>query len=122
MAINHLFTTEGFVPRCQCMNQHWLLIWCFVAANAIIALSYYAIPFALLWCRIDYRKRFPLVVGRHFILFAFFIFFCGTGHLLDVMMVWHPFYVFKSLWDCCTAFLSAATALAVIHTFLHIKK
>jgi len=35
--------------------------------------------------------------------FACFIFFCGTGHLIDIALIWLPWYWFKTIWDGLTA-------------------
>ncbi len=49
-----------------------------------------------------------------FWLFAGFIFFCGTTHLLDAFIFWWPAYRFAGLVKFLTAVVSWATVLALI--------
>lgn len=116
-----LLCIKDYMPRCHCMNNEWVLIWFFIAGNVIIGISYFAIPVVLLCWRKIFGKNLPITVGRHMLLFALFIIFCGGGHFLDAVMVWLPFYRLKALWDFLTAIISSLTAVSVIHILLNLK-
>lgn len=60
------------------------VIWLHVASDALITLSYYSIPVALVF--LVHQRR---DLGFHWMLvmFAAFIFACGTTHIFNVLAV-----------------------------------
>jgi len=56
-------------------------------------------------------KRRDLVFNWMFLLFAAFIFACGTTHLIKIWTIWHASYWLEASVDAFTGVLSALTAL-----------
>jgi PAS domain S-box-containing protein len=88
----------------------WLpdLIWLHVGSDALITLSYYSIPLALLYI---IKKRGDLVFDWMFGLFAAFIFLCGTTHLMAIWVIWHGTYRLEGVIKLLTAVTSFSTAV-----------
>ena len=105
-------TGGGFLPHGVCYLQRPELIWLHVVSDAIIALAYFMIPVTLFYIsrRIGKRLSFNWAIG----LFAAFIVLCGTGHLLDILVIWKPFYWLQGWERAMTAAVSLATAIAII--------
>jgi len=109
--INFLFDTSQWPPRWHC--GHWTdaLGWVHIISDLAIFGAYYAIPMILIYfCYI--RRDLPFY--KIFVLFALFIVFCGTGHLVEAIIFWHPIYRFDALVKACTAIVSWATVFALI--------
>lgn len=104
-----LFDTSSYMPRTHCGSWSIWLAVLNVVSNIMIGVSYYAIPFTLMYL---YKKR-----NRHFskgwmvILFIVFIFLCGTTHFLDAAMFTWPAYNLLTLVDFATSIVSIITAL-----------
>ncbi len=98
---------QVFTPRRVCMFGEPDVIWMHVVSDALIALAYFSIPFALVHFA---RRRPDLVFGRTFRLFAAFIFACGTTHVFGVWDVWQPLYRVEGFVKAWTAAVSIATA------------
>ena len=81
-----------------------------VGANAVIALSYYSIPLALL---LFIRRQPGMKFNWIFVMFSLFIFACGTTHLVAILNIWVPAYRLDGVIMMITAGLSAATAIMV---------
>lgn len=97
-----------FVPRLQCVNDRYDLLWLHVISDALIALAYYSIPLALLYF---VRRRRDLDFNWMYILFAAFIVACGTTHLVSVAAFWHPMYRLDGVVKAGTAGVSVLTAI-----------
>ncbi len=93
----------------------------FIVANCLVVIAYVLIPFALMRSRRSLKRQFPLLIGKPFLMFSMFIFFCGFGHALDVLTVWWPMYHLKAAWDCGTAFFSLYTARMLFLTLPKLK-
>src|SRR5271170_3441305 len=65
------------------------LVWLHVISDSLIALSYFTIPFTLLWF---VRKRRDLPFSWMFVLFGAFIVACGATHVMAVWNLWHAQY------------------------------
>lgn len=103
-----LFDATPFTPRHSCGLWTPELIWVYIIANGLIALSYYAIPIFLY---IFHKKRKDLIVSRTVTLaFICFITSCGTTHLCQITVFWYPAYRFYTFVDTITASLSVLTA------------
>ncbi len=88
----HLFSMD-FMPHVYCLRET-NVISLHVASDALIALSYFAIPIAL--ARLVMRRK-DLVFSWMFLLFGAFILSCGITHLLSIWTLWHPIYRFEGL-------------------------
>jgi len=53
----------------------------------VIALSYYSIPFVLLYFAM---RRRDLVFRWMFVMFGIFILGCGTTHVMGIWTLWTP--------------------------------
>lgn len=106
-----LFDSSGnFMPHGACYLWLPRLLWLHIASDAVIALAYYSIPFAL-WYFV--HKRTDLAYRWVFVLFGIFILLCGTTHLLSIWTIWHPDYWLDGLLKLATALISLVTALLI---------
>ncbi len=96
---------HGFCLR---WDPHLVFVW--NAANAGIAIAYFAIPLAL-WTFI--RKRKDLPYPWMFSLFGLFITSCGVTHCMKIWTIYHGSYWAEALLDLFTAMVSLATAVAL---------
>lgn len=104
--VSRLFGTD-FVPRGECVAWRPEIVWLHVAADTLIALSYYSIPLALIYF---IRKRADLAYKWMFAMFALFILACGTTHVMSIVAFWHPMYRFDGVTKAVTAIASVITA------------
>jgi PAS domain-containing protein len=102
------FSTDLFMPHGMCLVWRQDLVWLHVVSDALIALSYFSIPFTLVYF---VRKRADLAYPWMFLLFAVFILACGTTHLFAVWTMWYPDYVWQGLVKAATAAVSVASAV-----------
>ena len=105
--LRDLFKTD-FMPHGHCYFWRADVLWSNVLGDSLIALAYFTIPF-LLYYFVRHRKDVKGFSGV-FILFALFIFGCGTTHVLSVVSVWVPVYRLEGLVKVCTALISLYTA------------
>ncbi len=103
-----LMATEGFLPHGYCFQWSPGLLGTMVAADAVIAAAYYSIPIALL---VFVKRRKDLHFNWIFVLFSAFIFFCGTTHLVDILVIWRPDYWLQAGTKAVTAGVSIITAV-----------
>jgi hypothetical protein len=103
--------TQGFLPHGYCFQWSPTLLSLMVTADAITALAYYSIPLALL-VYLD-RNRKDIKIGWVFLLFAPFIFACGTTHVVDIVTIWWPAYWLQAWVKALTALVSIATAILI---------
>jgi two-component system, chemotaxis family, sensor kinase Cph1 len=110
--LDNIFQARGFVPHGYCLSLRSDLIALHVVSDAIVALAYFMIPVTLLYFirRNPHRLSFNWAIA----LFAAFILFCGTGHLIEIVTIWRPVYVLQGIEKAGTAVISIATALAII--------
>lgn len=102
--------TQSFIPHGYCFSWNPLLLWTFVAADTIIAFSYFSIPFTLWY----FIQRRPDISQRWLVaLFAFFIVACGITHIFDVLTIWQPMYWLNAAAKAVTATISFITAIAL---------
>ncbi|HSV69273.1 MAG TPA: ATP-binding protein [Methylibium sp.] len=107
-ALLDFMATEGFLPHGYCFQWSPGLLGTMVAADAVIAAAYYSIPVALL---VFVRRRTDLHFNWIFILFSAFIFWCGTTHLVDILVIWRPDYWLQAGTKAVTAGVSIITAV-----------
>lgn len=103
-----IFNETGLPPHGFCLLWNPGLIWLHVVSDALIALSYYSIPLALAYFVV---KRRDLAFSWIFRLFAAFILACGTTHLLEIWVLWHPDYAIQGMVKLLTAAVSVVTAI-----------
>lgn len=101
---------ETFMPHGMCFLWRPELMALHVISDALIALAYFSIPFAILRFvrgRSDLEPRHR----RMALLFAAFIAFCGLTHLLSIYVLWVPVYITEGWLKAATAIVSVATAI-----------
>jgi len=109
-AIWNFLSTEGFQPHGVCLLWQPNVFWAHVAADAVIALSYFSIPAVLVWFavrRTDFTYRWVLY------LFGAFIVACGVTHVFGVWTMWVPDYGLEAAAKIVTAGVSLSTAIAL---------
>ncbi len=79
-----LLPSTGFEPHGHCFLWTPSLLCLYVVSDSTIALSYYVIPFALIYF---VRRRADLAFPWVFVMFGAFILACGTTHLLGVWTI-----------------------------------
>jgi PAS domain S-box-containing protein len=102
------FDTEGFMPHGYCLMWRPSIFWLNLISDAVIALSYYSIPFILLYF---VMRRRDLVFRWMFVMFGIFILGCGTTHVMGIWTLWNPDYAVDGLVKALTALVSIATAI-----------
>lgn len=103
--------TSDFPARWSCGNWSDFLGWLHILSDLATFGAYFAIPGVLIYF---VRKRQDIPFSKLFWLFAGFILTCGTGHLIEAIIFWHPIYRVSGLMKCITAMLSWATVVAFI--------
>ncbi len=106
-----LFDTSDYPARWYCGNWSAGEGWLHIISDVATFGAYVAIPCILIWF---VRKRQDTVFPKVFWLFAAFIFACGSVHLTEAVIFWHPVYRFSGLMKCFTAIASWATVIAVV--------
>jgi PAS domain S-box-containing protein len=109
--LTKLFSSD-FMGHGYCYLWQVGIVWLHVISDTMIALSYYVIPFALVYF---VRKRRDLPFHWMFLMFGIFIFGCGTTHLMEVWTVWHGTYRLAGVIKAITAASSVATAALFVH-------
>ncbi|MEO7099345.1 MAG: HAMP domain-containing sensor histidine kinase [Luteolibacter sp.] len=107
-----LFDTSDFPARWDCGN--WTLPHgsVHIGADLAIATAYAMIPLAL--ARYYWVKRTELAFPKILWLFALFIFSCGSTHLVEAIIFYHPIYRISALLKVITAIASWATVVGII--------
>jgi signal transduction histidine kinase len=106
--IQSLLESSTLSPHGICLLWRPELIWLNVSSDAIIALSYFSIPFAL---AIFVSKRPDVEFGWVFWAFAIFITACGLTHVMSIWTLWVPEYGLEGLVKAVTAAASIITAI-----------
>ena len=108
--LEYLFGAASFMPHGYCLLWRPDLVAMHAVADAVTALSYFAIPVALYTFS---RRRRDLEHAWVLHLFAAFILLCGTTHLIGLMTLWWPAYGAHGLVKLATGVVSAATAITL---------
>jgi PAS domain S-box-containing protein len=103
-----------FLPHRYCYLGQPALVWTHVSADLLIAAAYLAISVTLTY--LFYRARHDLPFHRMFLAFGLFIIARGGTHLVEVITVWNPIYVFLAALKIFTAIASVATAVILPFT------
>ncbi len=108
--LNNWFNIDAFMPHGHCFLWNPGLLWSMVLGNAIIALSYFSIPIALL---VTMRRQQSRQIRWIFVMFSAFIFACGMTHVISIVTIWYPDYYLEAVVMVLTAVVSATTAIAL---------
>ncbi|MBR0795538.1 response regulator [Bradyrhizobium jicamae] len=106
--LERLLDSSTLSPHGICLLWEPELIWLHVVSDAIIAASYFSIPFAL---AIVVSKRRDFQFGWVAWLFAAFILLCGLTHVFSIYTLWVPIYGLEGLLKALTAIASIFTAV-----------
>lgn len=106
-----LFSSKQYIPHGHCYLWQSPLVWLHLISDLLISLAYFSIPVILIYF-IYRRNDVPFL--RVFALFGAFIVLCGTGHLLEILTLWHPVYWITGFEKAITALVSCYTALQLI--------
>jgi len=106
----NLFGTDDFPARWFCGKWSDFHGWLYIISNLVVWMSYFAIPISLIYFVI---KRDDLPMKRVFVLFIFFILFCGTTHFIDAIIFWVPVYRLNAVMLFFTAVVSSITAFTM---------
>ncbi|MBN9522011.1 PAS domain-containing protein [bacterium] len=106
-----LTDTTGFVARRSCGAWTNGTIALHVVSDLLIWLAYLSIPLVLMYFA---RRRRDLPFSRLFVLFAAFILACGTAHLVEAVIFYHPVYNLSGVVKAATAAVSWMTVLALV--------
>lgn len=104
---------DTFMPHGMCFLWRPELMALHIISDALIALAYFTIPFAILRFvrgRVDLEPRHQ----RMALLFAAFIAFCGLTHVLSIYVLWVPIYITEGWLKAVTAIISVATAIRLM--------
>jgi signal transduction histidine kinase/ActR/RegA family two-component response regulator len=99
------------MPHGHCYLWQPETLWLNVGADGVIAAAYYAIPIALYYLVRERRSEIPY--PGILLMFAAFIWLCGTTHLMEIWTVWNPQYRLAGALKAVTGVVSVATTLAL---------
>ena len=105
-----LFAENDYIPHGVCLLWEPGLLWLHVVSDAVIAISYYTIPLALIYF---VTRRQDLAFRGIFVLTGAFILACGTTHVMGVVTLWRPDYWLDGIIKLITALISVGTAYAM---------
>jgi PAS domain S-box-containing protein len=108
--LQHLFDESTLSPHGLCLLWRPELIGLHVVSDAVIALAYFSIPFAL---AVFVSKRPDVQYSWVFWSFALFILACGMTHVMSIWTLWVPDYALEGVVKVVTATASIATAAAL---------
>lgn len=104
---------EMFMPHGMCLLWRPELMSLHVISDALIALAYFSIPFALLRF-VRERDDLESKHRRLALLFAVFIALCGLTHIASIVVLWVPMYIVEGWLKGLTAVASVVTAVCLI--------
>ena len=102
---------SDFMPHGYCFAWKPDILWLNVTSDALIALSYFLIPFTLIYLL---RARRDLDFGWMAGLFGLFILSCGATHILGIVTIWNPLYRLDGVVKAITALASLPTAILLM--------
>jgi two-component sensor histidine kinase len=107
-----LIDYASYMPHGYCLLWDPWLVLLYVGSDLLIAVSYAAIPIALLL----FLRRRPDIRYRGLVaLFAAFILLCGITHIFSILILWFPFYPLHGLIKLLTGIVSTITAVALFY-------
>jgi PAS domain S-box-containing protein len=103
--------TSNYMEHGFCLNWERSLVALHVGSDLITGIAYYSIPIAMFY--FAYRRRdIPFI--KIFIMFALFIFSCGTTHFFSAYTIYRPDYWIEGYVKAITAVISATAAIIFI--------
>ncbi|WOB43958.1 PAS domain-containing protein [Thermoleptolyngbya oregonensis NK1-22] len=99
------------MPHGHCYLWDPRLVWLHGLSNGLTAISYFAIPAALLYF---VQQRQDLPYGWLFKLFSAFVGVCGLSHVMEIWTLWHPDYWVSGGIKAFNAILALTTATKLI--------
>jgi signal transduction histidine kinase len=109
-ALRGIFSSR-FLPHAYCYLYDKRLIALHVGSDLVIWLSYVAISITLTY--LVYRTRREIPFSWMFLAFGTFIIACGFTHLMEVVVLWKPFYWLAGDIKLLTGMASVITAIAL---------
>lgn len=101
---------NNFLPHGICLSWQSNLILLHVLSDSIVAVSYLAIPIAMI---LLYIKRNDFSFWKTYLLFALFVFLCGLSHLTNIWVLWYPNYIFQGVIKAITASISLISGISI---------
>jgi signal transduction histidine kinase len=102
------FSSEQFLPLGHCFSWTPGVLWLHVGADILIAMTYFTIPFVLIYIA---RRRKDLPFDWLLACFAVFIVTCGLTYVMDVWNVWHTAYWLEGIVKIVAAASFVPTAI-----------
>jgi signal transduction histidine kinase len=109
--LKEFVSSNHFMPHGHCYFWNPGILWLHILSDALITLAYFSIPFTLVYF---VRKRNDLEFRWMFLCFAVFIVACGTTHLMEIWVIWHPAYWLSGTVKAITALASVPTAVLLV--------
>jgi signal transduction histidine kinase/CheY-like chemotaxis protein len=106
-----LFDTTGFLPRWECGSWTDAQGWLHILSDLAVWSAYFAIPCILVYFVV---RRRDVPFRAIFWLFGAFILACGTTHLMEAIIFWHPLYRLAGVIKLLTAIVSWGTVVALV--------
>jgi signal transduction histidine kinase len=110
--IDWLLSSDNFMPHGHCYLWQPGTLWLNVGSDALIALSYCAIPIAIYF--FTSQRRLAIRYAWIPMMFAAFILLCGATHVMEIWTVWHPIYRGAGALKLLTGVASFGTLLTLI--------
>ena len=106
-----MMKASSYMEHGFCLNWERPLVFLHVGSDIITGISYYSIPIAMFY--FAYRRR-DLPFFKLFIMFALFIFSCGTTHFFSAYIIYRPEYWIEGYLKAINAAISALTVIMFI--------
>lgn len=105
-----IFDSSNFMPHGHCYLWSKEIVSLHVISDSLIVLSYYSIPILLIYF-VFKKQNIPF--NWLFLMFAIFIFACGTTHLMEIINVWRSEYFLSGMIKLFTGIISMTTVGAM---------
>jgi diguanylate cyclase (GGDEF)-like protein len=102
----------NFMPHGHCLLWRTDLLFLHVGGDVLTFIAYLVIPIALIRL---VRARDDLRFDWMVLMFAGFIFFCGTTHIMGIINIWHGYYFMHGIIKALTGIISIMTAMMLWH-------
>jgi signal transduction histidine kinase/ActR/RegA family two-component response regulator len=110
-SLGRLFDTSDFPARWHCGAWTDAHGWLHILSDLAVWSAYFAIPCILAYFVV---RRRDVPFRAIFWLFGAFILACGTTHLMEAIIFWHPLYRLAGVIKLLTAVVSWATVIALV--------
>ena len=110
-AFYQIVSPQGFMPHGMCYQWRPDVLALHAISDGLIALTYFCIPFTLLYI---VRNRTERQFDWMLVCFAAFILACGVTHVMDIWTIWSPAYWLSGAIKAITAIVSIATLVFLI--------